>query len=421
MEDLIHLALIWAGVFVAAYLAHKTKLTPVLYYLAFGAAMVNLGLLPEESSQFIRVFAELGIILIMFALGFEENSGNFVRSIRRSWGIAFFGAVAPFFTAYYLTLEFWGNSSLALLCGLAMTATAVSLTMVSLRSENLHTSPAATGIMTSAVIDDIASLALVAIVVPVVTGAGVASASEVGLIVVKTLLFFASVMVLGILVFPSRPGGLFSWVPFMGRLGLQDLLGMAGGRMATLVMLLLALIVGLLAHEFGFHPAVGAYMAGLVLKEEYFHLGTDPGHNRYDETRRIIDEAAFVWIGPVFFVTLGTKLVLDPAILVSVIPETAILTISLFVAQVASASLAARYTGRFSFEESMMIGFGMLGRAELAFVVMDIGYVQHDILSTEAFYTLMFTAFWLNVAVPITIKLWKPYLAGERSFGSVSD
>lgn len=146
MQDLTHLALIWAGVFVASYLAHKTKLTPVLYYLALGATMVNVGLLPQESSEFIRGFAEIGIILIMFALGFEENSQNFVRSIRRSWGIAFFGAVAPFFTAYYATLTFWGDTNIALLCGLAMMATAVSLTMVSLRSEDLHTSPAATGI-----------------------------------------------------------------------------------------------------------------------------------------------------------------------------------------------------------------------------------------------------------------------------------
>ncbi len=50
----------------------------------------------------------------------------------------------------------------------------------------------------------------------------------------------------------------------------------------------------------------------------------------------------------------------------------------------------------------------MLGRAELAFVVMDIAYVQHAILSEEAFYTLMFSAFWLNLAVPLTIRFWKP-------------
>ncbi len=56
-----------------------------------------------------------------------------------------------------------------------------------------------------------------------------------------------------------------------------------------------------------------------------------------------------------------------------------------------------------------MIGIGMLGRAELAFVAMDIPYIQNNILTAEAFYTLMTTAFWLNVAVPVTITLWKPH------------
>ncbi len=60
-----------------------------------------------------------------------------------------------------------------------------------------------------------------------------------------------------------------------------------------------------------------------------------------------------------------------------------------------------------------MIGFGMLGRAELAFVVMDIAYVQNSILNKEAFFTLMETAFFLNILVPITITLWKPYYSSD--------
>jgi hypothetical protein len=51
----------------------------------------------------------------------------------------------------------------------------------------------------------------------------------------------------------------------------------------------------------------------------------------------------------------------------------------------------------------------MLGRAELAFVVIDIAYVQNQILPKEAFFTLMITAFCLNVAVPLTISWWRPY------------
>ena len=47
--------------------------------------------------------------------------------------------------------------------------------------------------------------------------------------------------------------------------------------------------------------------------------------------------------------------------------------------------------------------------AVIAFVVMYIAYVQNDVLSTEAFYTLMVTAFFLNVAVPVCVSLWKPY------------
>ena len=61
-----------------------------------------------------------------------------------------------------------------------------------------------------------------------------------------------------------------------------------------------------------------------------------------------------------------------------------------------------------------MIGFGMLGRAELAFVVMDIAYLQHDILNEQAFFTLMIAAYFQNIAVPLTIGGWRShYLAVE--------
>jgi Kef-type K+ transport system membrane component KefB len=69
-----------------------------------------------------------------------------------------------------------------------------------------------------------------------------------------------------------------------------------------------------------------------------------------------------------------------------------------------------------TWHQSLMIGFGMLGRAELAFVVMDIAYVQNHILPDEAFLALMITAFGLNIVVPLTISWWRPYSdAAEKS------
>ncbi|MFQ5633808.1 MAG: cation:proton antiporter [Gammaproteobacteria bacterium] len=398
----------WFGVFVASLLAAKTRLTSVLYFLAFGAIMVNLGILPEGTAPAIRGLADLGIILIMFALGFEENTRNFIRSVKRSWGIAFFGALAPFVTAYAAADYFWGDPKVSIMCGLTMTATAVSLTLVSLKGLGLHRSKAATGIMTSAVLDDIASLALVAILVPIATGDASAGLVSIGWTVIKALLFFGGIAVVGAYLLPHDLPDRIARIPLIGRYGARDLLGAGQGEHSTLAVLLLALVVGLLAHEFGFHPAVGAYMAGLVLHEEYFLLDPRSARGSYRRTKVIVDSAAFSWIGPIFFVDLGTKIVFEWDLFVAIVPHTLVLFCGLFCAQILSAGLAARFTGGFTFHESVMIGFGMLGRAELAFVVMDIAYIENSILSTEAFYTLMATAFWLNVAVPVTITWWKP-------------
>ena len=151
--------------------AKKTRLTPVLYFLFIGCVLANLGILPEESGPFIRNFADLGIIFIMFSLGFEESTDNFLASVKRSWGIALFGALGPFIVAYAIADAVWDDHNISLMVGLAMTATAVSLTMVSLQGLGLSKTVVATRIMTSALLDDIGALVVVAIRGPGASGA----------------------------------------------------------------------------------------------------------------------------------------------------------------------------------------------------------------------------------------------------------
>ncbi|RZV40111.1 MAG: cation:proton antiporter [Acidimicrobiales bacterium] len=356
----------------------------------------------------------------MFALGFEENMTRFITGIKRSWGIAFFGALAPFLAAFSIIYAFWGSFNMALISGLAMTATAVSLTMVSLKSEGLERSDAATGIMTSAILDDVASLALVAILIPIAAGSTAPTLIDISWIVGKAIAFFAFVVLLAKWVLPHEISGIAKGLRVMDRWGAKQFVTFDSGDHAVLAILLFALLMGLLAHVLGFHPAVGAYMAGLILKGEYFDLTGSTPNQEFERIRGIVDNVAFSWIGPVFFVALGTKIIFDWDLLVSVLPQVFCLVIAILLAQISSAAIAARYTGHFPWPDSLMIGFGMLGRAELAFVVFDIAYVQQKIISTELFYTLMLTAFWLNVAVPVSIAWWKPYFIGEKSMGFLS-
>ncbi len=67
----------------------------------------------------------------MFAFSFEESTDNFLYSMWRTGGIALFGALAPFVVACGIADYVWNDPNVSLMCSLAMTATAVSLTLVS--------------------------------------------------------------------------------------------------------------------------------------------------------------------------------------------------------------------------------------------------------------------------------------------------
>lgn len=102
-------------------------------------------------------------------------------------------------------------------------------------------------------------------------------------------------------------------------------------------------------------------------------------------------------------------------IILDILPAALVLFGSVFILQILSASFAARYTGGYKWHESIMIGFGMLGRAELAFIVINIAYTKSHLITLEQFYTLILTLFLLNITVPALIKWWKPYYTGSKS------
>jgi Kef-type K+ transport system membrane component KefB len=370
----------------------------------------------------------------MFALGFDEDIEHFADGLRRSMGIAVIGAVFPFLAGYMSAKIFGYSQSVALLWGLTMTATAVSLTMVSLKEKNLHRTTAATGIMTAAVVDDILSLIGVAIIVPLALTATSGSgemefeAGAIAVIMVKVAIFFSIMLVMGIFFFPQRvPVQLpekatllqkadYALTTLFRKFYIKRFLTLYNGEFTPLLMIFIAMSSGAIADQFGFHPAIGAYLAGLFLKKEYFLFGEEDGNDRtYRESKLVIDHIAFTIFGPIFFVNLGTKIIFDPSIFSSIWLHIAVLFFAVLVFQILSAALAARYTGNYEWHDSVMIGLGMLGRAELAFIVIDIAYTEHHICNEAQFYTLIMATFLLNISVTVSINWWKPYYTGEKS------
>ena len=425
-------AVILGIVVVAKILSHKTRTVDVLWLIILGALFSNLGILPSHN-EVLEYIGEWGIVFVMFALGFDEDLEHFKHGLKHSMGIAVIGAIFPFLAGYLSAKLFGYTEGVALLWGLTMTATAVSLTMVSLKEKGLHKSTAATGIMTAAVVDDILSLIGVAIIVPLALmaarGDGVIhfDAGAIFWIFLKVVAFFTIIIILGLFAFPDRiPRRLPPRPTLLQRIDylltrifvnvhIRHFLTLYEGEFTPLLMIFIAMASGALADLFGFHPAIGAYMAGLFLRKDYFLFQDHPYPDKqYRESKLVIDHIAFTIFGPIFFVNLGAKIFLDAEIFWTLLPHVLILFFAVLIFQILSAAGAARYTGGYRWHESVMIGLGMLGRAELAFIVIDIAYTEHHIFDKTQFFTLIFATFLLNISVPLLIGWWKPYYEGKK-------
>ncbi len=438
LGDLLHnlwflSSIILGIVVVSKILSKKSATVDVLWLIIFGAIASNIGILPTHH-EVLEYIGEWGIVFVMFALGFDEDIEHFTEGLKRSMGIAIIGAIFPFLAGYMSAILFGYTQSVAMLWGLTMTATAVSLTMVSLKDKNLHKTTAATGIMTAAVVDDILSLIGVAIIVPlaVATAKGGGELSidiySLFIIMIKVVLFFAIMLIVGLFVFPQRvPNRLPQNANFLQKtdyiltkvfinIHIKRFLTLYNGEFTPLLMIFIAMSSGALADQFGFHPAIGAYMAGLFLKKEYFMFsGNSSDDTQYKNSKLVIDHIAFTIFGPIFFVNLGSKIVFDIDIFTSIWLHVIILFVLVLVFQILSATGAARFTGGYKWHESVMIGLGMLGRAELAFIVIDIAYTEHHIFNEAQFYTLIMATFLLNISVAMLINWWKPYYQGKKS------
>ncbi len=420
-------AIILFFVVIAKIISQKTSTVDVIWLIVLGSVGVNLGILPEHN-EVLEAIGDWGIVFVMFALGFDEDLNHFIQGLKRSFGIAVFGAIFPFLAGFYTAGLFGYSFNVQMIWGLTMTATAVSLTMVSLREQNLHKTTASTAIMSAAVVDDILSLIGLSIMIPIAINTSgndsIVDIEQLSIIIAKVFLFFTIIGFIGFVLFPDsmkhekskKLTSLFHLITAIrSYLGIRQLLMAYRGKFTPLVMLFTAFVFGALADKFGFHPAIGAYFAGLFLREEYFMMEVDNElRSHRNDSEFVINHLAYTIFGPIFFVELGSKLLLDIDLIIEVVPMVLTLFFTVVILQVLSAAFAARYTGKYAWYQSIMIGFGMLGRAELAFIVIDIAFVNEHLIDLKQFDTLILTIFLLNIAVPLVIKWWEPYYRGHQ-------
>jgi Na+:H+ antiporter len=308
-----------------------------------GASAV--GLVDPEAAA-TQALAEIGVVILLFAIGLETDLGELVRVGGASAAVAIAGVILPFGMGYAACRLLGVGDLAAIMVGASLTATSVGITARVLSDLGRLREPEGRVILGAAVLDDVIGLVILTLVAGLargqaVTAAGVATAAGIA------FGFLLATVVLGRLMVPA----------LLRLVRGSDLPGVL-----TVLPLMLAFGSAWLADHAGSARIIGAFAAGLMLARS---------PQAHEIERRVTVLGHF--FVPLFFVAVGASV--DVRVLNPIDPSnrpTWLLGGLLILAAVAGKLLAGYAPFWFRGRKSL-IGVGMIPRGEVGLIFAQLG------------------------------------------------
>lgn len=344
--------------------------------LLIGPCLFNL----VQSNDTISVFAEIGVVLLMFTTGLGTNLKELMKAGPIATLIACVGVAVPLVGGTLLYGLFYGFGAVgsqefyrALFIGTIMTATSVSITVATLQELGHLKSFLGTTIVSAAVIDDVIGI----VVLTCVIGASSGTGTDLGQVLLNTVLFFVVAIVVGIVIHYAM-----QWLdkrnPHTQRI--------------TIISIAFCFALAYVAEQyFGIADITGAYIAGIVLctMEDASYV------------ERRVDISNYVIFAPVFFASIGLKTDvsgLTPDILLFCV----CFVIVALATKIVGCGLAAKAC-RFNWGDSLKVGVGMMTRGDVALIVAQKG-LEVGVVDPVYFTAVILLIVVSSVATPLGLK-----------------
>jgi len=313
------------------------------------------GVFGLQEFNVMEIISEIAVVCLLFVAGVETDVGAFLKQGITGALVAVGGVIFPFIFGYFITMWLVPEAGLAgwLFIGATLTATSIGVTIRILMEMGKLQTKAGTTILVGAVIDDIIGIVILSIVV------GVSSAAKAGgeLHMVSMSLDALKIFAIGFAVWFALLIIGVKFNRYISRYLLNPF--RRSGTIPTFA-LIIGFIIAYLVTLVGLHPVVGAYVAGLMFAATYER------EDILDKTRPIM-----LFLAPFFFCYLGMQV--DLRLLWGGAIIAAILTIAAVLGKIAGCYFPARFAGKLSHTESMIVGIGMVPRGEVGLIIAGAG------------------------------------------------
>ena len=324
--------------------------------------------LHAETFQVYEVFAEVGVIILLFSIGLHIKVDDILKVGKTSSVVAILGVILPFFFGYLYTLTSDHTTVEALFIGAAMVATSVGITARVFADLGILDSRVAKVMLAAAVIDDILALLVLAVVTGL--GQGAISYVKITLLTLEAAGFIIFLTIIGKGLIP-RLG------PFLGFFKTKN----APFALALLFCLGLSAV----ASYIDLAAIVGAFMAGMVLAELNVEF-------RFSSKF----ESLYDFLVPFFFVVMGTQVDLSVFTKFNLVGAALILTLFAILGKLIGCGLGALGLG---WKEASVVGVGMVPRGEVGMIVASIG-LGMGVISTDLYSIVIFMVIATTILTP---------------------
>ena len=303
----------------------------------------------------MEIISEIAVVALLFVAGVETDVRAFLRQGLTGALVAIGGVVLPFAFGYFITMWLAPEAGIVgwLFIGAALTATSIGVTVRILMEMGQLQTRAGTTILVGAVIDDIIGIVILSIVI------GISSVTEAGghISVAQVSLEAIRIAAIGFAVWFAL---LIIGVKFNRYISRFLLNPFRKSGTIPILALIIGFIIAYLVTLVELHPVVGAYVAGLMF------AATDEREDILDKTRPIM-----LFLAPFFFCYLGMQV--DTRLLWAGAVIAAILVIAAVLGKVVGCYIPARFAGRMSHNEGMIVGIGMVPRGEVGLIIAGAG------------------------------------------------
>jgi len=296
-----------------------------------------------EPGETLEVFAELGVVFLLFWVGLETRLSDMRDVGLTALRVGALGVVVPFAAGYGAGLVLGESGATSVFLGAALVATSVGITSAVLIELGALATTAARTILGAAVIDDILAMVLVAVAVGVADQGGV-DVTSIG-VVIGLALGFVVFVALGGTRLVARWPDVFHAPKF--------------SESPLLPAVILCLGLAAFSAQIGLAAIIGAFLAGMVVAET---------KDRHDFEEEIAPLYAF--FPPFFFVFIGLEVELDAFTDAGTLGLLLAITVLAFATKFGAAWLAARSMGT---RDAVVVGLGMVPRGEVGIIVAGIG------------------------------------------------